>query len=160
MVLPLIFGLMILAIVIYIALRVLGNVVMGLALIALVFIASYLILGYGPDLQAIPFIGQYLPKLPSTTGEAIAVIRDVFYSIAILDVSRDSGGNLLITVANTGKLSVSGFKVFVDGQAAGITNTPKDPLKSKEVTVIQLDWNKDYSDIVVHTDKTLARYKK
>jgi hypothetical protein len=158
MVLQLIFGLIILAIAVFIFLRTLGNILTGVILIALVFIASYFIIGSLPNLQSIPVIGQYLPKIPTSAGEAIAYIKDIFYNIDILGTSRDSNNNLLVTVANTGRLDVSNITVIVDSQQAGILNNPKDPLKSKEVTVIQTNWNKDFQQLVVKTNQATVTY--
>lgn len=158
MVLPLIFGIIILAIVIFVFLRVLGNILVGAILIFLVLIASYLIIGSLPDLQAAPIIGEYLPKFPTSVKEAIGYIKDIFYNIDILSVTRDSEENLLIVVANTGRLDVSNFTVFIDLQQTKILNKPKDPLKPKEVTVIQIDWKESFKQILVKTDQANATY--
>jgi hypothetical protein len=157
-VLPLIFGIIILAILVYIGIRIFKNLVVGILLIALVLIVSFLILGSFPDLQSIPFIGKYLPKIPSTTGEAISAIRKFFYSLEIVNVARDNQNNLLITVANTGKLSLSNFKVFVDGEYTPMINKPKDPLNSGEITVLQVDWKGNFNKILVQTGQANALF--
>jgi len=157
MVLPLIFGIIILAILVYIGMRIFKTLVIGILLIVLVFIDSFLIFGSFPDLQAIPFIGRYLPKLPSSVGDAFSSIRKFFFNLEIVDVSR-SGENLLITVANTGKLSLSNFKVFIDGEYTTIINKPKDPLKSGELTVLQVGWNGNFNKILVQTDQANALF--
>lgn len=159
MVLPAVIGIIILAIIIYVALRVLKNVILAAVLIAAVFIASFLILGSWPDLQQVPVIGPYLPNLPSSASEAIATIKNVFYSIDILSVSRDSDNNILITLANTGKLNLSNFKVLVDEKPVKIINMPTDPLKSGETTVLQIDWKDEFEEIVVKTDQVQLSYK-
>ena len=127
-------------------------------LIALVFIASYLILGTGPNLNTVPLIGKFLPRLSWTTGDAIAIIKRSFYSIDIIGTSRDSESNLLITLANTGVKEVSNFKVFVDNQTAGIINNPLDPLKSRQTTTIQVGWKGNFTGILVQTDQINATY--
>lgn len=158
MVIPAIVGIILLAIIVYVVLKILKNLVLAFVLIALVFIASFFIFGSLPDLKTIPYIGQFIPKLPSTTGEAIAVIKNVFYSVEILSTSRDSQNDLLVTVANTGKLDASNFKIFVDGQQVSIINDPTDPLKSGKTTVIQTDWNKDFSYLLVQTKNANATF--
>jgi len=158
MVLPAIFGIIILVVIVYVVLKILKNLVLAFVLISLVFIASYFIFGSLPDLKTVPIIGQFIPKFPSTTGEAVAVIKNVFYSIEILSTSRDSQDNLLVTVVNTGKLDASSFKIFVDGQQVKIINNPADPLKSGKTTVIQTDWNKDFSSILVQTKNANATF--
>lgn len=160
MVLPAIFGIIILVVIVYVALKILKNLVLAFVLISLVFIASYFIFSSLPDLSTVPIIGQFIPKLPSTTGEAIAVIKNVFYSIDILATSRDSQNNLLITVVNTGKMEVSNFEVFVDGDRVEIINNPADPLKSGKTTVFQTDWNKDFSYIFVQTKQVNTTFSK
>lgn len=160
MVLSLIFGIIILAIVVYIGIRIFSNIVMGIVLIALVLIASFLILGSLPNLQEIPIVGKYLPKIPTTTGDVILAIKNLFYSIEIVNVDRDYKGNLLITVANTGRMSVSNFKVFVDGVNAEITNSPKEPLGSGEITVIQVEWSKDFNQIRIEAGEAVALFSR
>ncbi len=166
MVLQFVFGIILLVIIIYISLKLLQNVVTGIILIVLVFFASYLILGSIPTLRDIPIIGTYLqnfferflPRIPGTTGEAIGVVREILYHIEILNVERDCEQNLLITLANTGKLEVSGFKIFIDGNEVKLLNQPKDPLKSKEVTVFQVDWKGNFSKIEVKGLEASASY--
>ena len=157
MVLDLIFGIIILGIAVFIAVRIVGSITVGIVLIAMVFVASYFILGSFPNLKSIPIIGQFLPEF-STTDQAIAVIKNVFFNIDIISVSRDVENNLLVTVANTGKLDVSGFKVFVDNKTVNIINNPKDPLKSKETTIIQTDWKNGFAIITVETKQAKAVY--
>jgi len=160
MVVPAILGLILLVVIVYVTLKILKNVVIAFVLISLIFLASFLIFGSLPDLQTIPLIGQFIPKLPSTTGQIVRVIKNVFYSIDILATSRDSQSNLMVTVANTGKLDVSNFKVFVDGEAANIINNPPDPLKSGEAAVFQTDWNSGFSSILVQTNQANATFSK
>jgi len=158
MVVPAIIGLALLVIIVYIAFKVLKNLIFGLILIVFVFFAAFLIIGSLPDLRSIPIIGRFIPQLPTSTGEVITILRNVFYRIDILSVSRDLQNNLLITIANRGKMEVSGFKVFVDGQSVDITNNPKDPLKSGEVATIQTNWNKGFSEVLVSTKQASTTY--
>lgn len=151
--LELIFGLIILGIVVFIAFRVLNNITVGILLIFLVFLSSYLIMGSFPNLKDVPVIGKYLKNLQRTTGEAIAIAKDNLYNIEIFSVARDSENNLLITVANTGKKEVNGFNVFVDEKQVSIINNPEDPLKSGQITVIQVDWKETFRKVLVQTDK-------
>ena len=156
--LELIFGLIILGIAIFISFKVLHSVAIGLGLILLIFLASYLIFGSFPNLQNTPIIGKYFSDIPKTTEEAIGVIKDTLYSIEILSVSRDSDNNLLVTVANTGKMDATDFNVFVNNTKASILNNPKTSLKSGEVTVIQIDWKQEFDSISVQTDKNSDTY--
>lgn len=157
--LELIFGLIILGVVIFLAFRILHNVVIGLLIIFLVFFASYLIIGSFPDLKNVPVIGKYIPNIPTSGEDAIALIKDVLHNIEILSVIKDSENNLLITMANTGKMEVSNFNVFVDDKNVGIINNPKDPLKSGQITVIQTNWKGNFTKILIKTDKTSVTYE-
>jgi len=112
-----------------------------------------------PNLREIPFIGQFLPSI-SAPQDIILAIKNILYNIEVVDVSRDSQNNLLIAIANTGKLEVSQIRVFVDNQTASIINSPKDPLKSGEITLIQTSWNQSFSEILVQTKQVNATYKK
>jgi hypothetical protein len=157
--LPLIFGILILLIAVYIGIKILKNIIVGVILIALVLIASFLIFGSLPNLREIPFIGQFLPSI-STPQDIILAIKNILYNIEIVDVSRDSQNNLLIAIANTGKLEVSQIEVFVDNQTVSIINSPKDPLKSGEITLIQTNWNQSFSEILIQTKQVNATYRK
>jgi len=159
MVLSVIIGILILAIVIFVAIRIVKNVLIGIALIGLILLASFLILGSIPNLRSIPIIGPRLPRVPSSLGEVIGVIRKIFYEIKILDVSRDSKNQILITIKNTGRLKASNFSVFVDNKTTKIINKPKDPFNSGEITTIQTDWKKDYSEILVQSPMVNATIK-
>lgn len=159
MVISIIIGIIILAIVIFIAIRIVKNVLIGLALICLVLLASFLILGSIPNLRSIPIIGPRLPRFPSSLGEVVSIIKKIFYEIKILDVSRDSNNQILITVKNTGRLKASNFSVSIDNETAKIINKPKDPLSSGEITTIQTDWKEDYSEILVQSLKVNATHK-
>jgi hypothetical protein len=155
---PAIIGIAILAIVIYLGFRLLKNVVFVAALIAMVLLASFFIFGSLPDLSSVPIIGQYIQTFPTSTGEAIAVIRNVFYSFKILDASKDAENKLLVTVANTGKMNLSGFRVFVNNEETAILNSPKDPLESGKVTTIQTDWIDGFETIKVVCNQAEAVY--
>jgi len=159
MVIGVIIGIIILAIVIFVAVRIVKNVLIGVALIALILLASFLILGSVPSLRTIPIIGPRLPRVPSSLGEVISIIREIFYEIEILDVSRDSEDQILITVKNTGRLKASNFTVSIDNKTAEITNKPEDPLESGEITTIQTDWKRTYSEILVQSLRANATIK-
>lgn len=149
------FGVALLIIVIYIIFRVIGNIALGTLLVMIVFLASYLLIGSFPSLEDLPIIGGFIP----TTGKAIAVIKDFAYSVDIIGLSASSEGNLLATVVNTGQLDVSNFTAYVDGQKVGILNQ-KESLKSGEVVVFELDWNKEFKTVLIKADKAEATYEK
>ena len=155
---PLLFGIIIILVVIYIAFKILKNIIIGVIIMGLVMVASYLIIGSFPKLGGIPIIGRFLPELPTSTGEAIAYMRNVFYHLDILAVTRDINNNLLVTIANTGKLAVSGLSVYVDGNPVEILNQPKDPLLPKEATIIQVSWSGEYEQITIKTKQTTATF--
>lgn len=159
MVIGIIIGILILAVVIFVAIRIVKNVIIGIALIGLVLLASFLIVGSIPSLRSIPIIGPALPRVPTSLTEVVSIIRRIFYEIKILGVSRDSENRVLITIKNTGRLKASNFSVFVDNKTAKIINKPNDPLNSGEMTTIQTDWEKDYSEILVQSLRANATYE-
>jgi hypothetical protein len=154
-----IIGLLILAIIVYTMIKIVKNLIVGLVLIFFALIAGYLILGSIPSIRSIPIIGPLLPQTPSSF-DIITYIKGIFQNVEISDVSRDAENNLLITVVNPGKLGVSNFTVFVDDNKVNIINKPRDLLKSGQTTVIQTDWNKDFTKILVQTSKLNATYSK
>ena len=137
--------------------RVLHSIALGVFLIAIVFVVSYLIAGAFPDLKSMPVIGQ-LFNFPSTLGEAIENIRSIFFKIEILSTSRDSENNLLITVANNGLFDSNEFKISIDNKTASVINKPKIPLKPKETTTMQTDWKGNFTYILVETKQAKATY--
>ncbi|MBI2545286.1 MAG: hypothetical protein HYW22_01645 [Candidatus Aenigmarchaeota archaeon] len=154
MVIELLFGIALLAVVAYTIFRVIGSVAIGVALVAAVFIASYLLTGALPELGTVPLVGNFLPK----TGQAIAVIHNTVYSSEILSVAKSSNGNLLVTFVNTGQLHLSNFTAYVDGKPVDILNK-KDSIKSGEITVFELDWKQPFENIIITSDQTRAVYE-
>jgi hypothetical protein len=162
-----IFGLMILAVVVYVSLRVVGNVFVGIALIALILIGSFFLLGSIPDLKQVPLIGAFIPDIPGITGDVsatpsaggvILVFKNIVYNLKVIGVERSSSANLLISVVNAGKLDLHGFRVIVDGTEARIGNAPKSTLASGESTVIEASWSKPYTKLTIWTLETSADY--
>lgn len=158
MVIGIIIGIIILAIVIFVLIRIVKDVFIGVALIGLILLASFLIIGSIPNLRTIPIIGPALPRVPTSLTEIISVVKRIFYEIKILDVSRDSENQVLITIKNTGRFKVSNFSVFMDGKMAKIINKPKDPLSSGEITTLQTDWKKDFTEILIKSSRVDAIY--
>jgi hypothetical protein len=160
MVLPMLFGVLILFVVVYITFRLLGNVLYGVVMIVLIFIASYLILGSFPNLTEVPVIGRWLPDLSQfrTTGSAISVIKGVFYKLEVLDYAHTRTGNLLVVVANRGSMDLSGYNVTVNGQLSDILNDPKETLASGESAVIEVGWRGGFESITVESGNAAAIY--
>jgi hypothetical protein len=157
MIFQLLFAIILLIIIVFIGLRILGNIIVGVSMIALVMLASFIIAGSLPDLQAIPIIGKYVPSLPSA-AEAIAFIKNQVYSVDVLGTSRDSSNNLIIIVGNTGRLDVSSLNVSVNNQPVQILNLVDYPIKSKQVVALQTNWKSDYTNITVSSNNAQATY--
>ena len=153
MVIPIIVGIILFVVAIYIGFKIIKNILMGFVFIVLIVLACFLIFG------SIPFIGNFFSRIPTTPEGIIIAIKNIFYSIDVLGVERDSENNLLVAVGNIGKLEVSNITIFVDNQTTNIKNTPKDPLKSGEITIIQTNWNTNFSEIVVQSNHVNATYK-
>ena len=159
MIIPIIVGIILFVIAIYLGLKIIKNVLMASVLIVLIVVACFFIFGSIPNFREIPLIGRFFPNIPTTPEGIIIAIKNIFYSINVLGVDRDSENNLLVAVGNTGKLELSNITIFVDNQTTDITNRPKDHLKSGEVTVIQTDWDTDFSEIFVQTHYVNETYK-
>lgn len=160
MVVPIIIGLILLAVIIFTVIRVVRDVLLGLVLIGLTLLAAFLILGFVPSIRSIPIIGPLLPEIPTSLTGAIEWIIRFFHNLEIIDVSRDAETNLLITVSNIGRLQLSDFKVYVDNKTTKILNKPKDPLKPGETTTIQTDWDEDFKGILIQTSRVNVTYSK
>ncbi|MDI6806794.1 MAG: hypothetical protein QMD14_03190 [Candidatus Aenigmarchaeota archaeon] len=159
----LIIGAVLLILAVFLIVRIFKSIIEGVILIAVVVLACYFIFGGLPDLAKIPLIGpaiqKFIPKFPTSLEEIIVGIKGVAYSIDILGISRDAADNLLITVTNTGKATLSDFKVYVDNKRVDILNEVKD-LSSGETTVLQVDWKEVFSKIEVQTkQEAKAEYK-
>jgi len=160
MVVPIIIGLILLAIIVFTVIRVVRDVLLGLVLIGLTLLAAFLILGFVPSIRYIPIIGPLLPEIPTSLTGAIEWIMRFFHNLEIIDISRDAESNLLITISNIGRLQLSNFKVYVDNKTTKILNKPEDPLKPGETTIIQTDWDEDFKGILIQTSRVNVTYSK
>jgi hypothetical protein len=140
--------------------RVVKDVLTGALLIGGILLVGYLILGFVPSVRTIPIVGPVLPQVPTSLGDLISKITKFFWDMEILEVSRDSGNNLLVTIENTGNFELSNFTVYVDENEVDILNEPKDPLKADEITTIQTDWENEFSMILVYTPHVNATFPK
>jgi len=95
--------------------------------------------------------------MPPTVGKATEVIKNVFYSLKIVSVNRDVNNNLLIVMHNSGRLDITGIEIFVDGIKADILNN-KNYLKSGQISVFQIDWNRDFDKTEVRSNQTSTVY--
>ena len=153
MVVSFVIGVILLAIIIYTLIRIVKNILLGIALIGIVLLISYFILGSMPNLKETPIIGSKLPKIPASINEFFSVLKKFFFNLKILEVSRDSKNQILITVQNTGKFKLSNFSVFIDEKRVNIINKPTDPLDPNEITTLQTDWDKNFTQIIIQTSK-------
>ncbi len=160
MVVPIIIGLILLAVIVFTVIRVVRDVFLGLVLIGLTLLAAFLILGFVPSIRSIPIIGPLLPEIPTSLTGAIEWIMRFFHNLEIINVSRDAESNLLITISNIGRLQLSDLKVHVDNKTTKILNKPKDPLEPGETTTIQTDWDEDFKGILIQTSRVNVTYSK
>ena len=158
MVLEIIFGLIIAAIIVFVAMRIVGNITLGILLVAVVFVISYVVIGSFPNVKEIPVIGRFFEFAPSITGDFSTGINNLFFRIEIIGTARDSQDNLLVVIENTGMFDVNGYNVLVDNTTTRIINTPKDPLKPSEATTLETDWRGSATSILVETNQTKATY--
>ena len=158
MVLEIIFGLIVVAIIVFVVMRIVGNITLGILLVAVVFVISYVLIGSFPNVKEIPIIGRLFEFTPSITGDFSSGINNLFFRIEIIGTARDSQNNLLVVIENTGIFDVNDYNILVDNTTARITNTPKDPLKPSETTTLETDWKDNAISILVETNQTKATY--
>ncbi|MBI2547374.1 MAG: hypothetical protein HYW23_02920 [Candidatus Aenigmarchaeota archaeon] len=155
MVLELLFGVALLAIAGYIIFRIVGNIALGVLLVLIVFLASYLLVGSFPKLDSIPVIGRFVP----TTGNAIDVFKNLTYNIDVITVARDSNNNLLVAVSNVGQSDATNITAYVDGNQINILNN-QTVLKAGDRYIIELNWTGDFNNITIKSDNAEAVYQK
>jgi len=143
----------------YLGFKILTGLIKTLALLFLLILVVLVIFQIEP-LRSAPIVRKLIPSLPSSPFKFLEIVRNFLWKLEIESVERDSEGNLLINVKNSGKLTLSNFSVFVDGELVKIKNRPKDPLKPGEETVIQVEWSGEFSQILVKCEETTAKLEK
>lgn len=132
-----ILGWIILAVAVWTAFRMFHNLLKGGLLILLAVIATSLVIGGTPELGSLPVVGPVFPQGNLNSSEIIIAVKGFAWGLKVLSVDRAGNGDMLLAVANTGQLDLSGYKVFVQNQQVPIVNLPKEPLKKGETTVIE-----------------------
>ncbi len=84
---------------------------------------------------------------------AFLSLPNAVFRLDTLETERISENTLLINAMNTGNFDVSGFRVFVDNKTVEITNEPTEPLHYNETTVIEAEWEGDFTDIMVEANR-------
>ncbi|MFH1786177.1 MAG: hypothetical protein ABH829_00785 [archaeon] len=138
-----ILGIVLLLVVIYTGTKILKDFVKGLILMALVLVASFMIVGGMPELKAVPLLGGMLSpaaedvKLDSSVDSVILAVKDIAWSIDVAAVSKDSEGRMLIAVTNTGQLALTDFAVAINGADVQVLNQVPEKLEKGESAILQ-----------------------
>jgi len=150
-------GIFLFILAVYLILKVMKNVFLVLVAIVILFLSYTFIYGSTPEICTMPIIGTIINPIctfSSNPSGIIVAVKDIFYSTEIIATSRDSQNNLLVVASNTGKLSLSGFKILVDGNEVGIKNKIPEELKSGETYVFTTNFSSSCSSVLVQTNQT------
>jgi len=137
--LQILFGILLLALGVYFAMKVIGNALKVLFILALFGLGMFLILGY------VPFVDKI--DLKSLFG------------LSIDGVGKDKDGYLLVFVKNKWFFEARNLTAEVDGNQTKIANGIES-IKGRGSSILQLDWDKDFSRIRVSSSIGSAEYVK
>jgi hypothetical protein len=132
-------GILLLALGVYLAMKVIGNALKVLFILALFGLGMFLILGYVPFAEKV--------NLKS------------LFSLSIDGVGRDKDGYLLVFVKNKWFFEARNLTAEVDSNQTKIANGIES-IKGRESSILQLDWNKDFSRIRISSSIGSAEYVK
>lgn len=149
-------GIAILLIAIYIGFKLFKNILKIGIFLLLILIGSYLLFGGIPtDMSSLsqPSSGQLTQgqngtlqpqqdQLPegSRIKDIIVAAKDIAWGIEIVAAQWDSDGTLLVAVTNTGQLTISGIKVWVNGEEVDITNTAPTSLEKGDTAILDTNY--------------------
>jgi hypothetical protein len=111
-------------------------------LIGLALVASGLIIGGMPELGGLPVVGHFLGSesvAKGIPGTVIETAQGLAWDMKILAAQKDSAGNLLAIVQNTGQFGLDTFTIKANNQTIGILDGPE-KLAKEETAVIITDY--------------------
>lgn len=135
-------GVVVLIIIVIYFLKTLKDIFQGLMLIGLALVASGLIIGGTPELGGLPIIGSFLGAesvAKGIPGTIIDKAEGLAWGLRIIGAQKDSTGNLLVIVQNTGQLGLDTFGIKANNQTLLILNEPG-KLGKGEITALIADY--------------------
>jgi len=144
-------GILIAGILIFLLIKAIGNILKGMFLLFLAFLIYYFLISSLPSLNfSLQPIGNFL-RAP------IDRVKNIFYNLEIVTVSNSKNNLLIIVIKNNGFLPLSHFNVRIDGKEVKIINNIN-ILLPKQIGVLEIDWNGNYSKIEVFAKETRATF--
>ncbi len=137
--LQILFGFLLLALGVYLAIKLIGNSIKVLFILALIFFGMFLVFGYVPFVEKVNFKSMF--------------------SLSIDDVGRDKDGCLLVFVKNKWFFEAKNITAEVDGNETKILNRIES-IKGRGSSILQLEWDKDFSKIKISSSIGSAEYNK
>jgi len=151
MIIPLIFSFAIIAVIVYILVRIIGDIIKGTILLLFIFLIYLAFFHSFSSLRELPFIGSFIGSFT----DGLDAINQILYKLNIVAVSRSPTGNLLLTMQNTGILPLSNFTVYVDGKDTRIINM-KEVLYPRETETIEVNWKEPFRNLTIVAGKAVA----
>ena len=136
-------GIVILIAAIFIGFKLIKSVVKIGFVVLLVIIAGYLIFGGMPEVGGLGDgeAGVALPQFEnSSVKDVIVAVKNVAWGVEVLSADFDSDGTLVLAIANTGQLQLSGVEIYVNGELVGVTNSPPEVLEKGDVGIFDTDY--------------------
>ncbi|MCX8178634.1 MAG: hypothetical protein N3D75_02275 [Candidatus Aenigmarchaeota archaeon] len=134
-----IIGFVFLIISVFLAFKLIGNLIKTIFIALLLLLSYYLIFGYLPQTDKIDLKG--------------------FFGISIQTVGKDSDQNLLLYVKNNWFFAAKNISVSVDGKKVDIINNVTE-IPGMGKSIIQVGWNGNFDYIVLESKIGTAKYKK
>jgi len=132
-------GVVVLIIIVIYFLKTLKDIFQGLMLIGLALVASGLIIGGTPELGGLPFVGSFLGTesvAKGIPGTIIDKAEGLAWDLKIIGAQKDSAGNLLVIVQNTGQLGLDKFSMKANNRTIVILSGPEKLGKGETAALI------------------------
>jgi len=137
--LQIILGALILALGVFVAIKTMRNFFKVVLVLVLIALGMFLIFGY------VPFAGKINLKS--------------MFSLSIDGVGRDKDGYLLVFVKNKWFFEAKNITAEVDGNQTKVLNIIEN-IKGRGSSILQLEWDKDFSKIKISSSTGSAEYIK
>jgi energy-coupling factor transporter transmembrane protein EcfT len=137
--LQIILGALILAVGVFVAIKIIGNFFKVVLVLVLITLGMFLIFGY------VPFADKI--NLKSMFG------------LSIDGVGRDKDGYLLVFVKNKWFFEAKNITAEVDGNQTKVLNIIEN-IKGRGNSILQLEWNKDFTKVKISSNIGSAQYIK
>ncbi|MFH8080331.1 MAG: hypothetical protein QXO84_00395 [Candidatus Aenigmatarchaeota archaeon] len=133
-------GLLLILLGVFLASKIVGNLIKLFLLLIIFFLGFYLIFGY------IPY------------SSTIFDLKNIF-GISILSIGKDVEGKMLLAVKNNWFFEAKNLSVSINGNETGILNNVKS-IKGRKIEILQVDWREDFNKIIISSSVGKTEYLK